>query len=143
MLYNLYLITSLVVISKAQAGSYVFDWYDGGVEWYFPSADSTGPIGGKADTWTGHFTLQDSAVTYCFDGIYEYAQLDLSKYLDFSLTGKLISGNYMEATAFHGDSVYAPVWHDSISFYGALTGTISFVMANPSWMNTPFSVSII
>jgi hypothetical protein len=131
------------VISKAQA-TYIFEWYDSGQEWYF-SPDYNDLITVKADRWQGFFTLPDSAVTYgAHYENYHDVNLDLTQYLDFSLTGKLASGNYMEATAFHGTSLSTPQLNGSKNIeLWFFTGEISFVMANPSWIDTPLYLTII
>lgn len=139
----------LVMNSKAKAGSYVFEWYDGGQEWYFlpGSADLTIL---KADKWQGYFTLPDNAVTYGNnDGDYQYISLDLTQYLDFSLTGELISGNYMQATAFQGASVITTIQANNskdikLSNYTGSTGAdINFIMTDPSWIDTPLNLTVL
>lgn len=131
--------------SKAKAGSYVFEWYDGGQEWYF-LPDSTDLTILKADKWQGYFTLPDSAVTYVNnDGDYQYISLDLTQYLDFSLTGELINGNYMQATAFQGAVITTIQAKDSkdimLSNYTGSTA-INFIMTDPSWIDTPLNLTI-
>jgi len=141
---SLSLIISLVVISKAQA-TYIFEWRDSGQEWY-NSPDYNDLITVKADKWQGFFTLPDSAVTYgSHYGDYQSVSLDLNQYLDFSLTGKLISGNYMEATAFHGGfqfETYQSKNSKDIIIDTRAGSNISFIMANPSWIDTPLYLTI-
>jgi hypothetical protein len=141
---TLSLITPLVVISKAQA-KYIFEWEDFGQEWYFLPGDDHLTIQ-RADPWVGHFTLPDSAVTNGYDyGNYHDVNLDLTQYLDFSLTGKLISGNNMDATTFHGGSLSTPQPNGSkdILLWSFTGDPISYEMENPSWMDTPLYLTII
>ncbi len=135
--------------NNVKAGSYVFEWHDGGQEWYSLANDAELTIQ-EADSWQGYFTLPDSAVTHGNNyGKYEYISLDLTQYLDFYLTGELISGNYMEATTFTGASVITTIQSSNstdivLSNYTGSTGSdISFVMADPSWIDTPLSLTVL
>jgi hypothetical protein len=139
---SLLLIISFVVINKAEA-TYIVEWQDYGQEWYFLPGD-TYPTTRKANSWVGYFTLPDSAVTYYppANGSPKTVGIHPAECLDFSLSGQLPNGNYIEATAFHGGDLMlgVPIEPDSKYdyFWG---GSLSFVMADPSWLETPLYIN--
>jgi hypothetical protein len=137
---SLLLIISFVMINKAQA-TYIIEWRDDGYEWYFlPGGDLTTRT---ANSWVGYFTLPDSAVTYYppENGYPKSVVIYPAEYLDFSLSGQLTNGNYIEATAFHGGDLMLGVSIEPDSRYDYIWGgDLSFVMADPSWLETPLYI---
>jgi hypothetical protein len=127
------------ITGKAEA-IWLFEWHDAGDEWLFDS--NMGILyTQKAHKWEGHIILSDSTMDGPYeDGGYEEYWFDTSQNLDFSLSGTLASGNYFEATSLTGrvsavgrtNSAFAPFIH---------LGFMDFVVDDPSWCKTPFSIS--